>query len=180
MTALLMARWRSAWLWCGKLRKMHGLLSRESMLNEDYKEMLQCLLEENVSFLLKGAFALAVHGHPRATKDMDIWIWANPQNAPRVMKALGKFGAPIHQISVEDFSKEGVVYQIGNEPRRMDITTEIDGISFEEAVKNKLVIEIQGLPVPVISLNDLIRNKESSGRPQDLVDVKRLSARKKK
>jgi hypothetical protein len=83
------------------------------MLNRDYKEMLQCLLEENVRFLLVGAYAVAVHGFPRATKDIDFFVWATPENAANLMRALAKFGAPLHDISEADLSSEGVVFQIG-------------------------------------------------------------------
>ena len=82
------------------------------MLNKDYKEMLLCLLEENVRFLLVGAYALAAHGFPRATKDIDFFVWATPENAANLMRALTRFGAPLHDISAADFSSEGVIFQI--------------------------------------------------------------------
>src|SRR5690242_16931247 len=103
------------------------------MLNKDYKEMLQCLLEGNVRFLLVGAYALAVHGFPRATKDIDFFVWATPENAVNLMKALNKFGAPLHDVSARDFSSEGIIFQIGNSPRRIDIITTISGVKFEQA-----------------------------------------------
>jgi hypothetical protein len=97
------------------------------MLNKDYREMLQCLLEENVRFLLVGAYAVAVHGFPRATKDIDFFVWATPENAANLVRALTKFGAPLHDISEADFSSEGIIFQIGNSPRRIDIITNISG-----------------------------------------------------
>src|SRR5262245_45818697 len=103
------------------------------MLNKDFRDMLQCLLKENVEFLLIRAYALAVYGYPRATKDLDIWVRASKSNAPRVSSALVKFGAPADKIDQQDFFNEGAVLQIGVEPVRIDITTKIDGISFEEA-----------------------------------------------
>jgi hypothetical protein len=132
------------------------------MLNKDYKEMLQCLLEENVKFLLVGAYAVAVHGFPRATKDIDFFVWATPENASYLMRALMKFGAPMDKISESDFSSEGIVFQIGNSPRRIDIIT-----------------SARGLEVPVISLQDLIANKRASGRAQDLADVEKLVSTQK-
>lgn len=87
------------------------------MLNEDYKDMLQCLLEEKVRFLLVGAYAVAVHGYPRATKDMDVFVRAAPDNASNLMRALRRFGAPLSDVSEADFSTEGIVFQIGNSPR---------------------------------------------------------------
>jgi predicted nucleotidyltransferase len=146
------------------------------MLNKDYKEMLQRLLEENVRFLLVGAYAVAVHGFPRATKDIDFFVWATPENAAKLMRALAKFGAPLHDISEADFSSEGVVFQIGNSPRRIDIITNISGVKFEQAYANKTTISIEGIEVPVISLEDLIANKRASARTQDLADVEKLES----
>ena len=144
------------------------------MLNKDYKEMLQCLLEENVKFLLVGAYAVAVHGFPRATKDIDFFVWATPENASCLMRALVKFGAPLDQISESDFSSEGIIFQIGNSPRRIDIITSASGVDFEQAYSNKQIVILEGLEVPVISLQDLIVNKRASGRTQDLADVEKL------
>jgi predicted nucleotidyltransferase len=144
------------------------------MLNKDYREMLQCLLEENVRFLLVGAYALAAHGFPRATKDIDFFVWATPENAPRLMRALTRFGAPLANISAADFSSEGIIFQIGNSPRRINIITNISGIKFEQAYANKTAITIEGLKIPVISIDDLLVNKRASGRLQDLADVERL------
>lgn len=146
------------------------------MLNKDYKEMLQCLLEENVRFLLVGAYAVAVHGYPRATQDIDFFVRAAPDNASRLMKALARFGAPLHDATESDFSSEGIVFQIGNSPRRIDILTRISGVEFERAYANRKTVSLEGLEVPVISLADLIDNKRASGRPKDLVDLETLTA----
>jgi predicted nucleotidyltransferase len=146
------------------------------MLNKDYKEMLQCLLEENVRFLLVGAYAVAVHGFPRATKDIDFFVWATPENAANLMRALTKFGAPLHDISEADLSSEGIIFQIGNSPRRIGIITNISGVEFEQAYANKATISIEGIEVPVISLQDLIANKRASARTQDLADVEKLES----
>ncbi len=149
------------------------------MLNKDYKEMLQCLLEERVKFLLVGAYAVAVHGYPRATKDIDFFVWATPENASCLMKALVKFGAPLDKISESDFSSQGIVFQIGNSPRRIDIITSASGVDFEQAYENKEFVFLEGLEVPVISLQDLIVNKRASGRTQDLADVEKLTSTEK-
>jgi predicted nucleotidyltransferase len=146
------------------------------MLNEDYKEMLQCLLEEHVRFLLVGAYAVAVYGYPRATKDIDIFVRAAPENASSLMKALARFGAPLSDVSESDFSTEGVVFQIGNSPRRIGILTRISGVEFESAYANRKTISIAGMEVPIISLEDLIANKRATGRTQDLADVEKLEA----
>jgi hypothetical protein len=146
------------------------------MLNKDYREMLLCLLGENVKFLLVGAYALAAHGFPRATKDIDFFVWATPDNSANLMKALAKFGAPLSDISASDFSTEGIIFQIGNSPRRIDIITSIDGVKFDRAYANKATIFLEGLEVPVISIADLITNKRASGRTQDLADVEKLES----
>lgn len=145
------------------------------MLNEDYKEMLQCFSDEDVKFLLVGAYALAVHGFPRATKDIDFFIWASPENATSLLRALNRFGAPIKDLSVNDFASEGTVLQIGAGPRRIDILTRIDGVKFAEAYARRMTVRIEELDVPVISREDLIANKRASGRTQDLADVERLT-----
>lgn len=149
------------------------------MLNEDYKEMLQLLSGEGVRFLLVGAYALGAHGYPRATGDIDIWIDANSKNATCLIRALKKFGAPLEDISEKDFQKKGIVFQIGVAPRRIDIITSIDGVSFEEAYRDRDSLKIDGLTVPVLSLKSLIKNKESTGREKDLLDAKELRSRKK-
>jgi hypothetical protein len=146
------------------------------MLNKDYREMLLCLLEEDVKFLLVDAYALAAHGFPRATKEIDFFVWATPDNSANLIKALAKFGAPLSDISASDFSSEGIIFQIGNSPRRIDIITSIDGVKFDRAYANKATIFLEGLEVPVISMADLITNKRASGRKQDLADVEKLES----
>jgi predicted nucleotidyltransferase len=146
------------------------------MLNEDYKDMLQCLLDEKVKFLLVGAYAVAVYGYPRATKDIDVFVHAVPDNASNLMKALARFGAPLTDISAADFSTEGIVFQIGNSPRRIDILTRISGVDFERAYANHKIVTVEGIGVPVISLADLIANKRATGRMQDLADIEKLES----
>ena len=147
------------------------------MLNSDYKDMLQCLSAERVRFLMVGAYALAVHGYPRATKDIDFLVWATPENAENLLRALSRFGAPTKDLSASDFMSEGNVFQIGTAPRRIDILTRISGVTFEQAYANRVTISMEGIEVPVISLKDLILNKRASGRTQDLADVERLESR---
>ncbi len=144
------------------------------MWNEDYRDMLSTLSAEDVEFILVGAYALAAHGFPRATLDMDVWVRPSPANADRVCKALSRFGAPTTNLSAADFAKEDAVVQIGVAPRRVDIITSVSGLTFEEAHRNALVREIEGLTVPILALPDLIRNKLASGRPKDLEDAKLL------
>lgn len=145
------------------------------MLNEDYKEMLQLLLEEQVDFMIVGAYALGTHGYPRATGDIDIWVKPNNINSKKLYKALARFGAPIDQIRIDEFSTEGIIFQIGVIPRRIDIITKIDGVTYEEADKDKINVEIEGLKIPVISLEKLLRNKMATGREKDELDIKILT-----
>jgi len=144
------------------------------MLNEDYKEMLQLLSEEQVDFMIVGAYALGTHGYPRATGDIDIWVKPNDINSRKLYKALARFGALLDQIKIDDFSTEGIIFQIGVIPRRIDIITKIDGVTYEEADEDKIIVEIEGLKIPVISLDKLIKNKMSTGREKDELDIKTL------
>ncbi len=146
------------------------------MLNEDYKDMLQCLLDEKVKFLLVGAYAVAVYGYPRATKGIDFFVRAESGNASNLMRALARFGAPLIDVSAADFSAEGIVFQIGNSPRRIDILTRISGVSFEQAYANRKIVSVEGIDVPVISIEDLIANKRATGRMQDLADIEKLQS----
>jgi hypothetical protein len=147
------------------------------MLNEDYKEMLSILLDYEVKFLVVGAYAMGAHGYPRATGDVDIWIKACPENSKKVHQALTAFGAPVSALTSETFIEEGIVFQIGVAPRRIDILTTIDGVSFSEAYEAKEVIELEGLKIPFLSKRHLIQNKEATGREKDRVDVQFLKDR---
>jgi hypothetical protein len=136
--------------------------------------MLCALNDAGVDYILVGAYALAAHGFPRATLDMDVWVRSTPDNASRICKALEQFGAPMGHIAVGDFSKADSVVQIGVAPRRVDIITSVSGLTFDEARKAALVREIEGLTIPILSVSDLIRNKLAIGRPKDIADVELL------
>lgn len=148
------------------------------MLNEDYKEMLQLLSEEQVDFIIVGAYALGVHGYPRATGDIDIWVKPNNTNSRKLYTALARFGAPLEQFEIDDFAIKGIIFQIGVIPRRIDIITKIDGVTYEEADEDKITVEVEGLMLPVISLKKLIKNKMATGREKDQLDIKTLKKRK--
>jgi len=148
------------------------------MLNEDYREMLHALSDEKVRFLLVGAYALAAHGYPRATMDIDIWVMPSPQNADAVLKALRRFGAPLLNLTKEDLQEEGTVFQIGVAPRRIDIITAASGLQFEEAYTRSLSVTIEGIEVRILSIDDIIRNKRASGRTKDLADAETLESAK--
>jgi nucleotidyltransferase DUF2204 len=144
--------------------------------NPDFVELLRLFGEHDVEFLIVGAHALAAHGHVRATKDLDIFIRATPANAERAIGALAAFGAPLYDLTVDDLSTEGTVFQIGVAPVRIDILTRIDGVSFDEAFRDRVSTRFGGVPVAVLSRAHLIQNKRASGRLQDLADVERLEA----
>jgi len=133
--------------------------------------MLSVLCDEGVEFLLVGAYALATHGLPRATGDMDIWIRCSQENAARVWRALRRFRAPLTGLNEDDLNTPNLVFQIGIAPRRIDLLTSIDAVQFDEAWPDRRVVEIEGLSIGVIGRSHLIQNKKAVGRPQDLADV---------
>jgi len=146
------------------------------MLNNDYKDMLRALSGEKAEFLLVGGYAMAVHGYPRATVDLDLWVKPSPENAKAVMRAIERFGAPLHDLSQADLLKDDTVFQIGMPPRRIDIMTGVSGLRFEEVFARSIEVTIEGLPVRVLALDDLIRNKRAAGRTRDLADAEALES----
>ena len=147
------------------------------MLTSDYRDMLSALSNAEVDCLVVGAFALAAHGNPRATGDMDIYIRPELSNAERLMKALGEFGAPVSKISIDDFLKLDTDYQIGISPCRIDLLTRLDGIeNFEDAWVDHIIASVDGIHIPVLSRRALIQNKKCLARPQDIADVAWLEA----
>ena len=139
--------------------------------------MLLALNDAKVEYLVIGAYAIAAHGSPRATGDIDFWVRADKSNAERVWAALVAFGAPTSKISVDDFAAPEIVFQIGIPPQRIDIMTSISGVDFDDAWPSRIEVEIEGISVPVIGLKDLLVNKSASGRDKDLADlptIKRL------
>lgn len=143
-------------------------------MNRDFAEILDELSAAGAEFLVVGAHALAAHGRPRATGDLDIWIRPTPENAERVWNALTRFGAPLREVTLEDLSTPGVVFQIGLPPYRIDILTEISGVSFDEAWPHRLMNRWKARSYAVIGKAELIRNKRAAARPQDLVDADEL------
>ncbi len=144
------------------------------MLNEDYKDMLRIFSDEKVKFLLVGAYAMAAQGYPRTTMDIDFWVLPSPENADAVMRALRGYGAPLFDLTKEDLTKEGTIFQIGVAPRRIDIITSASGLQFEQAFARALSTDLEGIEVRVPSIDDLITNKRASGRAKDLADVEAL------
>jgi hypothetical protein len=150
---------------------MPGHLRKTYMLNPDFKDMLSCLKDAEVEFVIVGAYALAAHGFPRATGVIDIWVRNSSDNAQRIMSALKKFGAPTSNISEDDFTSPDMVVQIGVEPSRIDLLTRISGVAFEAAWKNKVSITIDELEIYILSRADLLKNKLATGRDKDQGDI---------
>lgn len=140
-------------------------------MNHDFVEMLSALSAAGARFLIVGAHALAAHGAPRATGDLDIWIQATPENAARVFDALRHFGAALFDLTIDDLSRPDTVFQIGLPPSRIDILSSISGVDFGHAWANRLEITIGDLVVGVIGREDFVANKTASGRPKDLLDL---------
>jgi hypothetical protein len=147
-------------------------------VNRDFFDMLSALSAEGAEYLVVGAYALAAHGLPRATGDLDIWVRPTEENADRVLRALRTFGAPLRDLSREDLLRPDTVFQIGVVPSRIDVLTGITAVEFEPAWSARITATIEGLSVPIIGAGDLLRNKEAVGRPQDLADAAWLRSRK--
>jgi hypothetical protein len=141
------------------------------MVNRDFRDLFAALNDAGVKYLVVGAHAVAFHSEPRFTKDLDIWVEATPENARRVMQALTVFGAPLEGVSAQDFATPAVTFQIGVAPNRIDVTTTIDGVSFEEAWPDRAISQYGDQPISLIGRRDLLANKRAAGRPQDLLDV---------
>lgn len=141
---------------------------------EDFRDILSALQNANVEFLVVGGFAMGAHGCSRMTKDIDLWIACDSANAQRVYQALRDFGAPLSGMTPDDFTEQDVVYQVGVAPIRVDILTSVESLTFPEAYANKVEHTLFGVGVYVLSREDLIANKRSVGRTQDLADVERL------
>ena len=149
-------------------------------MNQDFKDLLAEFNARQVEYLIVGAHALAAHGHVRATQDLDIWVRPDPENAKRVMAALRAFGTPLHDLTEQDLSRPGLIFQIGVEPIRIDVLTVIDGVAFDEAWADRIISKFADQPVAVLSREHLIKNKLAAARTQDLADVERLQNKVKK
>jgi hypothetical protein len=140
-------------------------------MNPDFVDLLRAFDAANVRFLVVGAYALALHGRPRATGDLDIWIDAKPENAVRVIHALLAVGAPVGDVAVADFAQEGIVYQIGVPPGRIDILTHLTGLAFHEAWPDRMRRPFGDVDVDFIGRQAFLRNKRATGRAKDLGDI---------
>jgi hypothetical protein len=143
-------------------------------LPPDFKECLALFNAHRVEYLLIGGYAVAVHGYPRATQDLDLWIAASRENAGKVVAAVHEFGFPLEGLREEDFTEPGKIVWMGNPPLRIDILNRISGVEFSECVRRRVMVDIDGVETPVISLADLKTNKQASGRLKDLADLEEL------
>ena len=144
------------------------------IINQDFKDFIQLLNKNKVRYLVVGGYAVALHGHPRYTKDLDFWIWKNEKNANNLIKTLRDFGFDSPDLKAEDFLRPGYVIQLGYPPNRIDLLTDIDGVDFESCFESKVEVPIEGIIVNFIDLENLKKNKKASGRLQDLADLENL------
>lgn len=144
------------------------------LLGKDLHDFVSLCLKHGVRFLVVGGYAVAAHGHPRLTKDLDVWVWVDSENAARLVRVLAEFGFGSLGLTAEDFSEEGQVVQLGYPPNRIDILTSIAGVDFESCWDRRAEILLDSLAVPFIGLDDLEKNKLAAGRAQDLADVEGL------
>jgi len=143
-------------------------------MNQDFLDLLRAFIDHSVRFLVVGAYALGVHGRPRATGDLDVWVEPTPDNAARLMRALEQFGAPMGSVTAADFSRPGIVFQMGLPPLRIDVLTELSGLTFEEAWPSRTQAAFGPVTVDVIGRDAFIKNKRATGRARDLGDIEAL------
>ena len=144
-------------------------------LDPDFSEFVALLAAHDVRYMIVGGYALAAHGLPRATGDLDVWIWPDPDNARRILEVLDEFGFGELSISEDDLTSPDLVIQLGYPPYRIDLLTRIEGVNFESAWQRHVEVILDTVRVPFIGRDDLIANKRAVGRPQDVADVLRLT-----
>jgi hypothetical protein len=140
-------------------------------VNSNFKELLSIFNDGKVKYLVIGGYAVIMYAEPRYTKDIDLWVEANAENARAVFGALRLFGAPLAGMTEDDFANEGIFYQMGSPPVRVDILMSIPGLTFDEAWQQRNIVDFEGVAVPFISRQHLIISKRAFGRPQDLIDA---------
>jgi uncharacterized nucleotidyltransferase DUF6036 len=152
----------------------------DKLLHQDFVDLLRAFAAADVRFLVVGAYALALHGLPRATGDLDVWIDPTPANARRAYGALRDFGTPLANLREEDLTNRDLVFQMGVAPVRIDVLMSISGVVFDEAWKRRTEAVFEGVRFPVIGLDDLVQNKRACGRPKDLVDLEILERQRRR
>lgn len=149
-------------------------------LTQDSKELCRFLIARRVEFMLVGGFAVGFHGYPRGTTDIDFWVRRSVENATRLAAALQDFGFGSYLPPVQEIAKPGKILRMGNEPYAIDVINRIDGVEFDECAPNTIKCPLDDLILPIISKDDLLRNKRASGRYKDLDDVHQLTRPSKK
>ncbi len=144
-------------------------------MNSDFKDLLQLLSEEQVEYLIVGGYAVIYHAQPRSTKDLDIWLRPTPENAKRVTRVFLKFGIPFIDVTPDDFAQEGLQYAVGRPPSMIDFLTSIPGLDFGEAWESRVKATHEGINILFLGKQDLIKAKQTAGRPQDLADIDELT-----
>lgn len=156
-------------------RAFGAIITGGSMaLSRDFKEFIASLNANNVRYLIVGGYAVALHGHPRYTKDMDVWIENTPENASRLVQALADFGFASLELQVSDFIEPDMVIQLGYPPNRIDVLTSLKGVTFTECYERKKEVAFDDVTANFIGLDDLRKNKGATARPQDLADIEEL------
>ena len=147
------------------------------VLNQDFKEFIQSLNDNEVKYLVIGGYAVAFHGHPRYTKDLDVWVELSEQNANGLVKALDAFGFGSLGLKAADFMEPEQVIQLGYPPSRIDILMTPKGIDFATCYEQRVLVDIDGITCSFIDLENLLKNKRATGRHQDLADVENLETK---
>jgi hypothetical protein len=144
------------------------------MLSKDFKEFIALLNKHDVKYLIVGGYAVAIHGYPRYTKDLDVWIAVTPDNADKILKALDDFGFGELNLTAEDFSEPDQIIQLGFPPNRIGIITSLTGVDFNNCYETRLEVNFDGIPIVIIDRMKLKKNKLATGRPQDLADAENI------
>ena len=144
------------------------------MINKDFKEFIELLNKNSVRYLVVGGYALAFHGYPRYTKDIDLWVWVNEENAKNLVASLEQFGFSSLDIKVDDFLTPGYVVQLGQPPGRIDLLTSVTGLDFEECYESRVCFEIEDCEIDFLDIESFKKNKRAVGRYQDLADLENL------
>lgn len=143
-------------------------------MNKDFKEFITLLNSNNVHYLIVGGYAVAFHGHPRYTKDLDVWIWAEPGNAEKLIKVIKEFGFDSLDLLSNDFTTPDTIIQLGYPPNRIDIITGVSGLEFEHCYPKRVEFTIDDIVINFIDLENLKKNKRATGRFQDMADLENL------
>lgn len=149
------------------------------MLNKNFREFLRLLIDNGVRFVVVGGYAVGIHGFPRYTGDLDVFVALDSENASRLTRVFELFGFGALGLSSADFQQADSIIEIGREPNKIQVLTGIDGVLFAAANANRIDVDLDGLRVPFIGIDDLLKNKKASGRNKDLIDVDELERLKK-